>query len=232
MVLLIACCLQIPILLVKGLIEDRKELSNNVQTELTSSWGGLLDINVPELCMPFYVNSTDKDGKSTKEYKVRKIKSSATAVNVHADVEVLHRSIYEVLVYKADFKMAGTFKTNENVMDNINGKIYVTLPINKYKGLEGYPVLTIYGKEYMFSVVGNELRAAIPNYHVGPNSITEFALAFRSKGMEKLNFSPLGTDYIVNITSNYVSPSLRATSFLRLEILLTRVLKRNGNLLD
>ena len=37
MVLLIACVLQIPILLVKGLIEDRKELSNNVQTELTSS---------------------------------------------------------------------------------------------------------------------------------------------------------------------------------------------------
>lgn len=72
MVLLIACCLQIPILLVKGLIEDRKELSNNVQTELTSSWGGLLDINVPELCVPFYVNSTDKDGKSTKEYKVER----------------------------------------------------------------------------------------------------------------------------------------------------------------
>lgn len=62
--------------------------------------------------------------------KSRKIKSSATAVNVHADVEVLHHSIYEVPVYKADFKMAGTFKTNENVMDNINGKIYVTLPIN------------------------------------------------------------------------------------------------------
>jgi hypothetical protein len=152
MVLLIACVLQIPILLVKGLIEDRKELSNNVQTELTSSWGGLLDVSVPELCVPFYVNSTDKDGKATKEFKVRKIKSSATAVNVHADVEVLHRSIYEVPVYKADFRMASTFKTNESVMENINGKIYVTLPINTYKGLEGYPVLTIDGKEYTFSL--------------------------------------------------------------------------------
>lgn len=75
------------------------------------------------------------------------------------------------------------------------------------------------------------MRAVIPNYHVRPNSITEFALAFRSKGMEKLNFSPLGTDYIVTITSNYVSPSFKG-DFLRLEILLTRVLKRNGNLLD
>ena len=209
MVLLIACVLQIPILLVKGLIEDRKELSNNVQTELTSSWGGLLDVSVPELCVPFYVNSTDKDGKVTKEYKVRKIKSSATAVNVHADVEVLHRSIYEVPVYKAAFKMAGTFKTNESVMENVNGKIYVTLPINTYKGLEGYPVLTVDDKEYTFSVVGDELRAVIPEEHVSPNSLIEFALVFKSKGMEKLEFSPLGTDYIVNITSNYASPSFK-----------------------
>ena len=74
MVLLIACILQIPILLVQGLIEDRKELSNNVQTELTTSWGGLLDVNVPELCVPFYVNSTDKDGKAVKEHKMWKIK--------------------------------------------------------------------------------------------------------------------------------------------------------------
>lgn len=208
-VLLIACLLQIPILLMKGLIDDRKDLSYNVQTELTSSWGGLLDVSVPELCVPFYVNSTDKDGKPTKEHKMWKIKSSATAVNVHADVEVLHRSIYEVPVYKADFKMAGTFKTNENVTENINGKIYVTLPINTYKGLEGYPVLTIDGKEYTFSVVGDELRAVIPDNHVRPNSLIEFALAFKSKGIEKLEFSPLGTDYIVNITSNYASPSFK-----------------------
>lgn len=209
MVLLIACCLQIPILLVKGLIEDRKELSYTVQTELSTSWGGLLDVNVPELCVPFYVNSTDKDGKATKEYKVRKIKSSATAVNVNADVEVLHRSIYEVPVYRADFKMAGTFKTNESVMDNRSGKVYVTLPINTYKGLEGYPVVTIDGKEYSFLVVGDELRAIIPENHVRPSSLIEFSLAFRSKGMEKLEFSPLGTDYIVNVTSNHASPSFK-----------------------
>ena len=208
-VLLIACLLQIPILLMKGLIDDRKDLSYNVQTELTSSWGGLLDVSVPELSVPFYVNATDTDGKATKEYKVRKIKSSATAVNVNAETEVLHRSIYEVPVYKADFKMTGTFKTNESVMENVNGKIYVTLPVNTYKGLEGYPVLTIDSKEYTFSVVGDELRAVIPDSHVRPNSLIEFALSFRSKGMKKLEFSPLGTDYIVNISSNYASPSFK-----------------------
>jgi inner membrane protein len=105
--------------------------------------------------------------------------------------------------------MAGTFKTNESVMENVNGKIYVTLPINTYKGLEGYPVLTVDDKEYTFSVVGDELRAVIPEEHVSPNSLIEFALAFKSKGMEKLEFSPLGTDYIVNITSNYASPSFK-----------------------
>ena len=46
------------------------------------------------------------------------------------NVEVLHRSIYDIPVYKADVTMKGTFRTNDTFIDNVNGDIYVNLPLN------------------------------------------------------------------------------------------------------
>jgi len=72
MVLLITCALEIPILLLGGLIDDRRELSSDAKEELATSWGGTLEVDVPQLCVPFFMNSTDKDGKAVKELKLRK----------------------------------------------------------------------------------------------------------------------------------------------------------------
>ena len=130
MVLLITCALEIPVLLLGGLIYDRRELSSDVKEELATSWGGTLEVDVPQLCVPFFMNSTDKDGKAVKELKLRKAKSSATEVDATVNVEVLHRSIYDIPVYKADVTMKGTFRTNDTFIDNVNGDIYVNLPLN------------------------------------------------------------------------------------------------------
>ena len=132
MVLVITCALEIPVLLLGGLIDDRRELSSDVKEELATSWGGTLEVDVPQLCVPFFMNSTDKDGKAVKELKLRKAKSSATEVDATVNVEVLHRSIYDIPVYKADVTMKGTFRTNDTFINNVNGDIYVNLQLNKY----------------------------------------------------------------------------------------------------
>ena len=61
---------------------------------------------------------------------MRKAKSSATEVDAMVNVEVLHRSIYDIPVYKADVTMKGTFRTNDTFIDNVNGDLYVNLPLN------------------------------------------------------------------------------------------------------
>lgn len=208
-VLLITCALEIPVLLLGGLIDERRELSTEVKEELATSWGGTLEIDVPQLCAPFFMNSTDKDGKTVKELKLRKAKSSATEVDATVNVEVLHRSIYDIPVYKADVIIKGVFKTNDTFIDNINGDIYVNLPLNKYRGLEGYPCIVIDNKEYFFTVSNGNLRAKIPSYIVKPNSSIEYSLQFKSKGMDSLNFTPSGTDFCVTMKSNYPSPSFK-----------------------
>lgn len=209
MVLVITCALEIPVLLLGGLIDDRRELSSDVKEELATLWGGTLEVDVPQLCVPFFMNSTDKDGKAVKELKLRKAKSSATEVDATVNVEVLHRSIYDIPVYKADVTMKGTFRTNDTFIDNVNGDIYVNLPLNKYRGLEGYPSIVIDDREYLFTVSSDYLRAKIPLEIVKPDSVLEYTLNFKSKGMDNLYFTPSGTDFSITMRSNYSSPSFK-----------------------
>lgn len=206
-VLSITGILQIPILLLSGLIEDRKELSGKVKYEVTTSWGTELGVNVPELCCPFYKTTVDKEGKSVRDYKVRKLRSHATTVDAKADVEVLHRSIYDIPVYKADLLIKGTFNLTENFLDDLNGDIYVTLPICNYKGLLGYPSVILAGNEYHFSVHGDELRAVIPTSILKASTAVDYELKVKTKGIDRITFSPLGCDYKVRVESNYGDPS-------------------------
>ena len=208
-VLAITCALQIPILLVQRLIQDRSNLSNKAKEEISLSWGETLYVKVPELCIPFYVTTKDKDGKESKDWKTKKIKSSATDIQANSEVEILHRSIYDFPAYRADVNLTGSFKTKADVLENASGDIYITLPINNYKGLEGYPAVTVGGKEYLFNVVGSELRAVIPQSAITPNSIIDFSMKFKSKGMGKMIFCPQGTDYTVSLASNHDSPSFK-----------------------
>ena len=124
-------------------------------------------------------------------------------------MEILHRSIYDFPAYRADVNLTGSFKTKADVLENASGDIYITLPINNYKGLEGYPSVTVGGKEYIFNVVGSELRAVIPQNAITPDSVIDFSMKFKSKGMGKMIFCPLGTDYTVSLTSNHDSPSFK-----------------------
>mgnify|MGYP003525008834 CR=1 FL=1 len=52
-VLLVALVLQIPIIMVKGLVNDRKELSDEVKSELTTSWGSSVEVTSPKLQVPY-----------------------------------------------------------------------------------------------------------------------------------------------------------------------------------
>ena len=160
-VLLVALVLQIPILMVKGVVNDRKDLSNDVESEVSNSWGGILSINSPELIVP-YSNLTQKDGKTYKEKLEQKIPSSEITIDSDVDTEVLHRSIYDVPVYRADMTISGKMAIDQGFINNSEGDIRLSLPILRAKGVEGRPVAVIEGKEYPFKAQDKLLVAVLP----------------------------------------------------------------------
>jgi inner membrane protein len=208
-VLLVALVLQIPILMVEGVVNDRKNLSEKVDLEVSNSWGGILVINSPELVIP-YINITQKDGKTYKETMTRRIQSSEITINADVDTEILHRSIYDVPVYRADMTIYGKIAVNKNYVTTSDGDITLLLPIAKAKGIEGRPVAIVSGKEYPFRAKDNELVAVLPNEVVSASNELSYTIHIKSKGMDRVRFYPgAASIFNVNMKSDYPSPGFK-----------------------
>ena len=207
-VLLVALVLQIPILMVRGVVNDRKELSGEVNSEVSSSWGGILVINAPELIIP-YSNLIQKDGKTYKEKSERKISTSEVTIDSNVDTEILRRSIYDIPVYTADLTFSGKMSIDNKHLENHDGDIRLSLPVGRTKGIEGRPVVVVAGREYPFKAQNNALVAVLPYEVVSASQELSYTIHIKSKGMDRVRFYPSGSIYTVNMKSDYSSPSFK-----------------------
>ena len=81
--LLTALVLQIPVLMVRGLVYDRKDLSNEVKAELVSSWGGMMEITTPQLRVSYVAEANGK--KETLDSQVEELIEKRTAARKAKD---------------------------------------------------------------------------------------------------------------------------------------------------
>lgn len=203
-VMLVALVLQIPVLMVKGVLNDRKVLSNEVMSEVSQSWGGSMDVQSPQLLIPY---SEVVKGKS--ETNVRHIHSAEVSIESDVNSQVLHRSIYDIPVYTADLTVSGVFHIDEKMLASCNGGIKLLLPFKKTKGIKGRPVVVIDGKEYQVNADGSSLVASLPYEVVSASDKLEYVIRMKSNGMDYLRFFPGGALYKVNMKSNYGSPAFK-----------------------
>lgn len=205
-ILLSVLILQIPILLVRNLIDDRQELSSEAQNEVTRQVGAAQMIYAPELKFPYKQNEIDLKGNAVYSDKVRKINANAAEINGNVDVEMLHRSIYEIPIYKADFKIDGSFVISDNDFKYYNGTVYLYFPIGDFKGLENKITAHVDGRDYTFTLAEDGLRTKLDMDTLVQGQVIEYSISFRTKGAESLRFFPKSDTFKVNLTSNYSSP--------------------------
>lgn len=203
-ILVVALVLQIPVLMVKGLVYDRKELSDKVKSELSNSWGGSIEVTTPKLQVPYTQKVNDKE-----EQKVREIQSSEVVIESYANSQIRHRSIYEFPVYSTDMTINGKIELNKNSLDDCDGAIRLKLPFTKLKGIEGRPVVVVDGKEYHVKAMGNELVSELPYDVLAASDVLEYTIRVKSNGMDRIRFYPGGSLYKVNMKSNYASPGFK-----------------------
>ena len=203
-VLLVALVLQIPILMVKGLVNDRKNLSTEVKSELTASWGSSMDVTSPKLQVPFY-----KEVDKKKEKAYREVASSEVTIDANVNSQIRRRSIYDIPVYSADMTITGKVELNAKSLEGCDDAIRLTLPFTKLKGIEGRPVVVVDGKEYNVKAVGKELVAELPYNVVASHKVLEYVIRIKSNGMDRIRFYPGGSLYKVNMKSNYSDPGFK-----------------------
>ena len=100
--------LSIPLLLERGLVEERRSRRQAVAVEVAASWGGPQVLGGPVLAVPFR-GTRAADGSWVRPPAVLHFLPAELVVEGDLVPEVRRRGIFEWVVYRADLRISGRF---------------------------------------------------------------------------------------------------------------------------
>ena len=208
----------IPTIFITDLVKERKNRQTEVVTEVSDRWAQPQVLSGPYLFLPYKIIDIDKDKKVTEEISHLIILPDVLDVNGQVSHEIRLRSIYKVLLYRADLKTTGNFEfkipkeIDSNLIQWQDAKICYGL--SDFKGIEEKLVVNINGNNIELSpgLPSNEisakgLSAPIPLSSVDDGKKLVFNMNLKIKGSERLHFLPLAGDSRFTLTSGWASPS-------------------------
>lgn len=206
-ILLAVLVLQIPILLVNILISEREELSEETETEVSKQWAGVQDIYPPILKIPYQSKEVNSNGETLLKDAVRVLEPEVAKVTGDVRVTTLHRSIYDVPVYKADLGITGHFELSDDDFSVYKDKLYMYISLGEMRGLEDNINASVNGKEYQFELADDGLRIGLDPAGLAAGSLIDYSINIRTKGAKSLRFRPEAATFNVDLRSDYPSPS-------------------------
>ncbi|MEN8928379.1 MAG: cell envelope integrity protein CreD [Flavobacteriales bacterium] len=218
-IVILIIVLLIPAVMVKGLITEREKTHQSAINEVNDKWANGQTISGPYISVPYYKTSKQYSEK-TKQYKTVKIKDwiyfMPETLNIEGDIknQTRKRSIYEIVVYNSNLKMAGSFEKLDIKQHNIDPEDVIwenatlNIGISDLKGIENQIELKWDTSSTLFKsgtstndIVYNGINAEIP---VNMDSTSyEFSLKLGLKGSQFISFTPLGKTTDLVLTSDW-----------------------------
>ena len=197
---LISLLLFIPLVMVEILIDDRESNRNSVAIEVADSYAKAQTIYAPKLVSTIVSKTTETHSRNCEKLDYK----------ASVDTEVLHRSIYDVVVYRSKIDICGKFKITADMTKA--AKNTFELDITDFKGLASLPVLSFAGKNYNMVKRNDSLQADIVlPVGVKIGDLVEFSASLDLKGTESIAFRPDAAETTLNISSTYPHPSFKGT---------------------
>jgi inner membrane protein len=208
--------LLIPQFLIHNLVRERKSRQAEVKEEVISKWASEQTIQGPLLLVPMYANGEN----NTSGFEYIWIKPNESNIVGNIDPEIKHRSLYKVILYKAQLHFSGTFKDlsiNPDVKTNggiLWDKAQIVCSLTDYGGMEDAIRLSSNGKQNEFSTNPFDVHF-IPTGLAAPISLVadtnihdqSFSFDVKLKGNEQLNFQPYANKTTVELSSPWNIPS-------------------------
>lgn len=207
-VAVISLLLLIPLVMIKELISDRQSSKSEVEREIEHAYGTSQTIASP------YISSTVIEESTGSE-----LNNCTDCANISyetkLDVNKLHRSIYDVIVYSSNTDMKGVFTIGKDVMKAKRNRVF--LKIRDFKGLTNIPQLLFGGNTYKMIKEGEYLVADVElPQNIKEGDKIDFALQVALNGAKSITFYTDAEETSINISSNYEHPSFYG-DFLPLE---------------
>lgn len=205
--------LLIPSSWIQTLITERQYRQDEATTEIAEKWSGSQVIESPVMQLS-YQNPTDKSTIQTVY-----ILPEDLTINSQVNPEILHRGIFDAVVYNTNIKIQGKFSDLELKKSGIDpafvlwDKVKIVAGVSDFKGLVNNPAIKIEGLNYEAepdfapeNVFSNSLSVQTNLSNTKKTSIS-FNYDMNLRGSGELNFMHLGKNTVVNVKGNWNSPS-------------------------
>ncbi len=217
---ILSLILLIPAAMIQGLIREREAKRNEVVGEVSSKWGTQQTLTGPFLTVPYKVPFTKADGSPAYQVRYAYFMPEQLDIAAKLEPEIRYRSIYEVVAYRSDLRVSGSFRRPSFGAWKIDpglvlwDEAFLSLGIPDMHGISEEVAITFRGKTYGVNpgIPTRDLADAGVSATVdlgSDSSETSFPFAFGLKlnGSESLSFVPVGKTTKVTVTSPWKTPS-------------------------
>ncbi|HEY8782603.1 MAG TPA: cell envelope integrity protein CreD [Mucilaginibacter sp.] len=215
--------LLIPSTLIENLINERAGRQQEMMQDVSDKWSGSQLIVGPVLIIPYqkHIKYLDAEQKEKEKDIVENLYILPDDLHVKAELktEILHRGIYDVVVYNTLVRVSGNFaKADLNALNISPDQLFlnkskITFSISDLKGLKTNPVVNAAGQsstaEPTFTgdtLFTNGLQAAV-DLSALKGSEASFNYSLDLKGSQELSFLHLGKTTNVEASGDWSSPS-------------------------
>ena len=230
--------LLIPIGMIKGVIDDRRMIGLEAQSDIMRSWGGEQLVAGPIIVMPYTVTHRSKDGTTRVVNKRAFVLPENLDIDAEVHPEIRYRGLHEVPVYNARIRMSGRLgKVDPRLLgldpDQVNwDKVYIALVVCDARAITSTPEILLGQQSHRFTA-GERQIDGLPAQIVAPvrgldnaatdSALLDFELVLTLNGTNSLKFLPLGDTTSVRMTSTWPSPSFGGNYLPK-----SRVVKKDG----
>ncbi len=214
----------IPMAFIQSLINEREVRHQEVVKEVSSKWASAQIISNPYLVIPYNTTYTNAQNKSVNITKNLILLPETVKMNGKLFPEERKRSIYNVLLYKSDINIQGSFLlsriTKHINLENLRlSEAKLCLGVTDFKGIEekmncsynNTPLALVPGIPTSVIDSGG-LSAPVQLTADGLNQITSFSVNMKLKGSEQLQFVPLSGSSDYTLTSSWPNPSFNGNT--------------------
>ena len=215
--------LLIPTAFVSNLVKERQARQIQVVNEVSNKWAEPQTLSGPYINLPYKIHEKGSDNKVYETQKNLIILPDMLNVKGNVLHEFRLRSIYKVLLYRANLKNNGVFEfhlpkeIDTSLIQWQDAKICYGL--SDFKGVEEKLIMNFNGKEIELSpglpsaeISKKGLSASVPLIASNEGEKLSFSMSLKIKGSEKLHFLPMAGDSKFNLESGWASPSFDGNS--------------------
>lgn len=223
LIAMLTLLLLIPSTWIQYLIKERQGREDDAIKEISEKWSGQQLIESPILQLPYktWVKATDANGKQLMKESLSTIYLLPEVLDIQTQVkpEILHRGIFDAVVYHAKIQLKGKFSELELKKSGINpelilwDKAKVIAGISDFKGLKGNPNIKIDGQSYTAEpdFAAENLFENNLGVQLDPGRLKSTAIPFSYemdlRGSGGLNFLHLGKNSTIKVTGDWNNPS-------------------------